>query len=596
MKRTALVLSGLCILLAYSAVWAAQPSGLDKLRSPQATETSAAAQGVSEDYGVVEIDCDPSPCAVSALSLSDWTVTESYNRRLELPLGTYDIIIAWSEAGFDPSRRWHVIREGLAVESGLQRIEVSRDEARNRISFVPYDENGMSLASGPNLHETFNHILAREGTSSNLLWSKYGTTIPGQREIFFSDLSPAYTLSTVGYIESSDDPYNQPSYLYLGGPPHGISGDFQLGGPDTEFHRVVLVQRPEPDAYEWELLVRLAVRPQAWLSEFSWILSSLGGGCRGPALPMVPPYEQVIFMQEAPNSMYGVGYLWMAPREPEGVECDHTNLCPGTECPSTYQTPYMIYNDGVRGYLPGPDSTPVFVEHNSEIQMGIGPGFWLGKLSTEPSLIDIGSSVGYFLLPFVGQTGGIPGSEIHHRYSLFDGYGNPLFVDRQLPSGLIQSHKIIHIDPGAYRMETAMDHEEWGSPRATLWFDTRAQDSNPPYLTRFRLGDPERRVETLFYPGGELTFRAGDDEGDLQTVAVSYLSPDGYRSLPVIQEGQDYRVVFPASMEILDQSTDLKLRIVDAAGNALEATVTVPAKSIMAEDSRERDIPALATE
>jgi len=115
-------------------------------------------------------------------------------------------------------------------------------------------------------------------------------------------------------------------------------------------------------------------------------------------------------------------------------------------------------------------------------------------------------------------------------------------------------------------------------------------------LTRFRLGDPERRVETLFYPGGELTFRAGDDEGDLQTVAVSYLSPDGYRSLPVIQEGQDYRVVFPASMEILDQSTDLKLRIVDAAGNALEATVTVPAKSIMAEDSRERDIPALATE
>jgi len=534
---------------------------------------SGAPAAKSADTATVTVECDPSPCRVYAHTL-DGSVWD-YGSPLEIPPGVYDIHVEWNTPTYR-NPRWFVVREAVAVEPGSSSISVSNSEAVHRLHIAPHDENDVLLA-GHGYHGELKLLLRRQGVAGCGLSMSVGEPV-AFREFYFSDMSDAYSLETAYFAVDADDPFNRPSYLFYAGFSAGVAGDLELGGPANELHRVVIRHPLDPSQYEWELMTGPFNRPYLWDSQEDWEgWGSSGRGCRGPVQPMVPPYRQVVFVQALPEPGFGTGYLWVAPREPEGAHCNRDHFCPGLLCRGPYHSPFLVWDGGLKGYLPGPGAEPLIEEPGAEITLGIGPAFFLGKLDNSPAEVGFGSAVGHYLVPFVGQTGSVLGMDARAGYSLRDSDDN-LVAGAWLESGLSESPLTIAVEPGEHRLQVDLDvqHEEWGSPRVMASFDTTAEDPDPPYLTRFSLSFGGERVETLLRPGGEIVFRALDDESGLAAVTASYVASDGPRPLEVEADGDDYRVVLPADMDVLGDTTDLELTLTDAAGNALVTTLTLP--------------------
>jgi len=492
---------------------------------------------------IIDIRYDVTPWNVVLHNRSDWAAFFGGTSRIVRPVqtGTYDVVTFFPPP-WDPELQTYLLswsfRESIAV-TGTTIVSISNAEVNHRqmVTFpVPsqyWNSTQMVSLSYPGLYQS---IMTSWGSSGLIL----------------SDVSSSY------HIDWSLELASTPTEQYLANQAFrdGVTASHTFVHPLGDFTLAQWEYGPvQPGVTRLGILRWLCSAPGPW-----WMVC---GGSSTNTPYATSTVDRTYFIPR-PFPDFAVGY--------EKREVNNYDP-PGQLLAETPQWT-AVPGAGLQGFIFGdPDQTAARAPLGT-ISVGLGPLHWAGQLTNWYDTISLRAVIGSFIWLWRGQMAEFvpdpdPPYKLYQDGNLVEegtlvGAGVPWYSPWSVD---------IPVAPGAYTLEvrapTISVGGASGSGVASLTFDTRRVDPNPPYLTSFQVqvnGDPTDILE----PTGtrEVTADVLDDSGCLSEVKYWYDAGAGWVLLTVTNTGSNYKATLPG----LPAGTNLSLRLraTDCAGNVLQ--------------------------
>jgi len=472
--------------------------------------------------------------------------------------GTYTLILNYNST-FDMDTgvilNYRALNENVQVVSGVNTVNVSRSDAKNKVKMVATDPSGVThdkLQSwgrwfrGPGLFES----------SVGFCWGS-----PNQCDI------STYYYSNISTKWQVEEFYTTPSFqaeknvAFYGTNLSGLSGDLTVTNNASDFPSPIVLQL-DTDEQSGNLLP-LIMGP---------------GGAASEASKVLPvPITQNLYSL-LPNDSQHYYYYNDSISSQNVVTPDFT-----LEPLQPYSWLNMFNDSSVPARIPYPNLS------TNKIYSGLGPSFYIMKMANEPTSVKLLSYYSQFKSPsmyglnnafvrqdytnknFAGttynvyQNGLLVGSGIFSRLV----YGSNLSYTTTLPqAGLAE----LRVDNFSY-----MDHGVSLVGKVDANFNTSLADPNPPAIKRLYYFSDNERSE-VYDPSvsNRLEFELDPIGGSLNQVSVSY-SQDGSTFQPVTVSNQA-GIVYSANIPSVSGVSIISIRLmaVDNSNNSLSYTFQLP--------------------
>jgi hypothetical protein len=253
-----------------------------------------------------------------------------------------------------------------------------------------------------------------------------------------------------------------------------------------------------------------------------------------------------------------------------------------------YETAHLTYQDGLKAYVRGSGTAPIFETDEMRVPMGLGTLFWYGRMDNDMETLRIVPAHGRYLLPFIAQTGTFPGAGIYELDArLIDGDVVVREFNVDLGGHLLAwpVQDTIEIEAEGTVFDLELDYSDrffvqFGPEERRAWVslqgDLALDDPNPPYLKRFIITADDRPVEALHVGSGQVEIQAVDDASGVSHVRAGYISGVHAGQLPIDETSDDSWIIsIPSGIEH-ERKAALWVEVVDHSGNSMTSHLILP--------------------
>ncbi len=460
----------------------------------------------------------------------------------EVPhLGTYD---AWVLPG---PAKGIIVKEGIAVQQSRTSVMIDLSEVVHSLRLDPKNEMNYPVVTSRSYQEfVFKHKVFP--TSLGISYSYFTDPIVFQ----ISNVSDQYSIE-YKFQALQDGKY----YSVTGAEDQGITASRSL--------------RTEPGDYA-HFKMRFSLPPifsdkRVWLNLSNGVVRN----------KLDPPYIQDVYLTPASNGHIFAEYMDLtsenfcySPLGSEIFDCFEINRMP----------PFLALSRDTIGYLkPSDQGTEVMPyrpgDAEPQMEVGKGPYYFAARFKNAPTAIKIDPTRSKLYLSQTDDLSYGPktsGGVLVGRWPAFlnDSYflyqnGALLKTGKNIDWWLQK----IDIAPGAYTIKFPYSANfvgtRIGAAEATLTFDTRKDDRDPPYIHSFQLLT-DGKISDKFIIGypSEVHFVVRDAE-QLANVSLAYWNGNNWVTLSLSYHGEKAVASLPAYVAALK----LKLDVADASGNTL---------------------------
>jgi len=499
-----------------------------------------------------------------------------------LPVGTYEAVLTLDT--YDTTARpWKlglawVVRDSVNVIPTAA-FSVSEGDACYRVGAIAKDEQGLLIDSTQPLSWAVGLTSKRTGTRLGYEF------LPLDQRLYqvLNKISPFSSNFVFEYYYAT--PPDRPKVYTYAGQVSPLMTDHVLDVQPSDFARRDIRYILHGTDQILEVSPTLEMTNRFYSISYGWDSTSPG---------LSAPFQQTWYALGQPVTNFPFGgvlinhQLWYAgPGKPP---------FDGGSAPLRLVTPNQT--PGIDGVLRSSlllTTTPVQQSRGKKVAYGLGPHHFFGSMANSPTslLLRTNSVAGMFLFPSYASAMYVP--LFLNQAMDFQPDWHFLYL-RDSSGTLIQqgtSQDLSHLDisgtlpdvtlnmalptPGRYTLQV-WDPASYvlslkGTATASLTFDTRLADRNPPTMTSFNILGADSEYTDMLIPGqaGRVEFRASDVESGLRSVNL-YFHTDSNRTwqnLPLTVQGDLYRAQLPP-FTLQDALISFQVIATDLVGNSLD--------------------------